>query len=339
MPAQPSEKDAFALAKEALSFVGEFRTPPTPEVYEVWYRYVENLNDELRKQMDHAVNEAKVVSAELLASMFAQFCSQARSAESNVGQSMASELNKIQSLVTAQRKAGSDMQESIKVASGFLTKGGAAEIDIAACIAELTDGTSSMKRQLAVMARKLEESQQQVEQLQNDLAYSQRGMMTDHLTGIGNRRFFDTLLKKMISGFDESESQTYLALLDMDHFKQINDSVGHDAGDQLLQFIVTQITTLRPDVSIARLGGDEFAVFLRVKSREDAVEFTDVLREHFVRQRLHLRHSREQLGTITFSIGVARLRSADDEVSLYGRADKLLYRAKELGRNRAVIEN
>lgn len=331
------DDDPFAIAKRALHLIGEFGTPPTPEVYEVWYTYAAGSNDALTKQLDFAVKEARAVSAELLKSIHEQFCMKVDNTYGRVGDVLASELEQIQSLVVRQREAGTVLADSMDVAEGGLAgKSPTGEV-IAQCISQIQEGTSKMRAQLSEVSETLGQSRQKISSLQSELTTAQRGMMTDHLTGAGNRRYFDSLMQQAVENFNEDDSDlVYLVLIDLDHFKQINDAFGHDVGDKLLQVVARQISALRPEASVARLGGDEFAAFVRVGNRDEVIEFTEGIQDHF--SELSQSQASPFASSITFSIGVARLRPSDDPASWYQRADKLLYQAKDLGRNRAVVE-
>ena len=332
-----SKNDPFSLAKEALRYVSQFGTPPTPKIYETWYRYVVGADEDLVAHMDHAVNEVKSVSREWMEATHAQFCSE-HDSRPGVAQSLASEIESIQSLVSKQKAAGTEFEGSIDAASHLLNSSGATNENVAACIAQLDGGAQKMKLQLMEMEEKLNQKQEQVAALQSELAASQRAMMTDHLTEVGNQRFFDSVVRMAIQDKDSHQDCVYLALIDMDRFKQINDTFGHETGDKLIKGIAAGMTMLVPSAAIARLGGDEFGLILRVNNRDEAVQSTERIREHFAGQRFALKQDKQDLGQVTFSMGLALLRNTDDQTSWRTRADKLLYNAKELGRNRAVIE-
>ena len=103
------KKDAFAVAKEALQLVGRFGTPPTPDVFEVWFRFVEGADELLLNQMHHAVHEAESVSVEMLNSIHEQFCTKADDTQCNVGEALSSELDKFQSFISRQEAAGTEL--------------------------------------------------------------------------------------------------------------------------------------------------------------------------------------------------------------------------------------
>ena len=160
MSTSTSKPDAFAIAKEALQLVGEFGTPPTPEVYAVWYRYVEGADDALRRQLTHAVTEAKSVSVDLLVSVYKQFCAGMDETGSKVGQSLAAELANFQSLVDSQKAAGNAFGGSIESASEILTAEDQSRESMIACVGELSSSATTMQQRLSEMSQKLNESQQ-----------------------------------------------------------------------------------------------------------------------------------------------------------------------------------
>lgn len=333
-----AESPAFALARQALALVGEHQTPPSPKVYEVWYRYVEGSNESITQQLNHAIKQSGSVTVELLEQLYDQFCTPQDSANDRVSLELSKELVRLQGMITNQRSAGQSFNSSISSANEAITaESDMTPTDIARHIGNLVQNNQSMQSQLSEMDSRLQESQSQVANLRKDLVDSQKTMMTDPLTGLGNRRFFDTLMNRAVSE-DREASNVFLLLIDLDEFKEINDTFGHSAGDQVLRFVASETAKFRSDVSMARYGGDEFAVFLNTNNVEEATEFADQIRKFFSTNSLRLARSKESLGRIRLSIGVARLRPDDDASSWFDRADGLLYRAKESGRNCVMVE-
>ncbi|QDV69420.1 putative diguanylate cyclase AdrA [Rosistilla carotiformis] len=333
-----NENDAFAIAKDALRLIGQFKTPPTPNVYGVWYRYVEGHDTELIRKLSPAVTEAQSVSVAMLESIHSQTANAADETNASVGEALIAELDRFQSLITQQQAAGTEFEGTIDTASKLLNADDSSQQSSADCIAVINAGATAMKRQLHEASQKLDAAQSQIAKLQTELAQSRRGMMTDHLTGIGNRRYFDAQVRQTLKSLRYCSGSVYLILMDVDHFKHINDSYGHDAGDQVIRFIAMEISRRHPNVSLARLGGDEFAVILQTSSALAAVEFADQMREHFATQQLNIMPARTPIGSIRISMGLAKLTENDDEKSWYTRADGMLYRAKGMGRDQVAIE-
>ena len=162
---------------------------------------------------------------------------------------------------------------------------------------------------------------------------------TDALTGITNRRGFDEALEAEWRRAKRNGHSLALAMLDVDHFKSYNDFYGHQAGDQCLRAVAGLIETFgrRTGDLVARYGGEEFALLAPVTDAAEALALAqDICREL---ERLALPHGQSPYGVITISIGVAALVPGDDNDSgmLVRAADQALYRAKQAGRNRAML--
>ena len=152
----------------------------------------------------------------------------------------------------------------------------------------------------------------------------------DHLTGLLNRRGFEAEIEAPMRHAPEGAS---LILCDVDHFKSINDTFGHDVGDVVLKEIgaILRRTARKGDL-VGRLGGEEFAVFLPDASLADAYECAERLRQAIAKGRIPGLDDR----SITASFGVATIREAGDWTALYKMADGRLYQAKAAGRDRTI---
>ena len=180
---------------------------------------------------------------------------------------------------------------------------------------------------------------------QNLLDYSER----DSLTGLLNRKTFDDNFSKVLrvtsqqnngggenedgSSMErrnhEPEKQHWLAVLDIDHFKRVNDQFGHLYGDEVLILIANLLrSSFRPTDRLFRFGGEEFVILLRSTTQEDAQHIFDRFRVN-VEQ-----HHFPQVGKVTVSVGFARIDPFEPAVAIMGRADQALYFAKSNGRNR-----
>ncbi|SRR5579884_695931 len=158
----------------------------------------------------------------------------------------------------------------------------------------------------------------------------------DPLTGLFNRRYLEVSLERELARATRRVQPLAVLMLDLDHFKQFNDSHGHDAGDALLvQFAVVLRRCIRSEDIACRYGGEEFTVILLDTDTAAALQRAEQIRH--ATAALAVEHREQPLGPVTVSIGVAVFpqdaRTAED---LLQRADAALYRAKELGRNRVV---
>jgi len=159
---------------------------------------------------------------------------------------------------------------------------------------------------------------------------------TDALTGICNRRYFIAESEQELRRSQRFKRPLSVMMLDVDHFKPINDRHGHAVGDAVLQGVVKRaMESLRQSDQIARLGGEEFAALLPETNLTAAAEVADRLRQHLAERPIIAAHSAVPC---TISIGVAQLKEGDSGIdSLLHRADEALYRAKQNGRNRVEV--
>jgi len=160
---------------------------------------------------------------------------------------------------------------------------------------------------------------------------------TDFLTGLPNRRYFETRLEQELARIQRIDSlRAAVLMLDLDHFKCINDSFGHDTGDKMLRHLAALIRSeLRKIDTVGRVGGEEFAIILAGADPAAAEAFADRLRVKI--ESSTLTQGNDTIG-ITVSIGVSPVLATDpDANAALIRADRALYRAKEKGRNRVEI--
>ncbi|MDA8164522.1 MAG: diguanylate cyclase [Desulfobacteraceae bacterium] len=155
---------------------------------------------------------------------------------------------------------------------------------------------------------------------------------TDELTGAYNRRMFDEILCKQMSRAERQGEPLSMVMLDIDHFKKINDNFGHVAGDEVLRSLAALLRENIRDMDFfARWGGEEFIILLPATPPEAARHLAERLR-HIVAG-----HGFGQVGPVTISLGVARYRQGEPREALLRRADESLYDAKRTGRNKVVM--
>jgi diguanylate cyclase (GGDEF)-like protein len=155
---------------------------------------------------------------------------------------------------------------------------------------------------------------------------------TDSLTGIANRREFSMQLEKEIDRAQRYDTPLSILMYDIDYFKQVNDTYGHDAGDSVLQELTALVKKhIRTVDIVARWGGEEFMILMPQSDGTAAVDTAEKLRNE-VEQHLFNR-----VGSMTISLGVTSFAPHDDSTVFLKRVDDALYQAKENGRNRVEI--
>jgi diguanylate cyclase len=180
----------------------------------------------------------------------------------------------------------------------------------------------------------VQRAERKIELLKNELEHLRELALADPLTGAVNRGGLDEAFSREAARADRRSSPFCVALLDLDDFKQLNDTRGHQAGDNALQHLVKIARqTLRPNDIIARFGGEEFVILLPDTGIEAAVSAIYRL-QHNLATRCFLHASRPL--PITFSAGVTSRAAYEHQSRVIGRADDALYEAKHAGKNRVV---
>jgi len=154
--------------------------------------------------------------------------------------------------------------------------------------------------------------------------------ITDHLTGIYNRRYFQQKIEEEIKRAKRYGNALSVIMIDIDFFKKINDTHGHNVGDEVLVEYSKLIKSYLRDVDVfCRIGGEEFMIILPYATEEDAQIIAEKLRQEI--------ETHKQILALTMSFGVTQYIKGESEEFLYKRVDSALYEAKESGRNRVVV--
>lgn len=205
-------------------------------------------------------------------------------------------------------------------------------------VERVVDLSRAMVERFQKVEQAMERSQAETEQLRDSLAKARSEADVDHLTRLPNRRAFDRYFSAAAEQAKAKASQLSVAFCDVDHFKSINDTHGHDAGDRVLVSIAAVLNkAANNDCFVARHGGEEFALIFRGMGKEEARAKLDRIRVVQAHKQMMNRESGKPFGRITFSAGIAEIEGVDDAREALGRADKALYAAKNAGRNRIEV--
>ena len=186
----------------------------------------------------------------------------------------------------------------------------------------------TLKEELARSQESLEAQRQQIDNLKT-------AVRIDGLTQLANRVYFDEKLIEMFSLQNRYHDPFSLLMIDVDNFKVINDSLGHQAGDRILKGIALKLrASIRESDFIARFGGDEFALILSKTQNPPAIEVGWKICRSLQESRFLL--DRKEF-SVTLSLGVTEVAAGDTPETLVNRADRALYQAKQEGRNRAIM--
>ncbi len=339
MPVDNEHERSLAFAHLALDQIKALRQPAYPRNYEIWYTYATGYNSALNQNINEALARKGALSAADIDQIYDAHLSATRLTDriDNVGAKVVDEIDQIMAMIEAASGSATTYSESLADVSQKL---GAADRDgLRTIIESLVIATKEMEKTNQALETRLKTSKHEIFQLQHNLEAVRHESLTDPLTALANRKFFDLALEKAMADAAKSGDPLSLLMTDIDHFKKFNDTFGHLTGDQVLRLVAQAVKqNVKGQDTAARYGGEEFAVVLPRTGLAQAMRLGEHIRRAVMGKELMKRSTGEHLGRVTISVGVATLRRDDTAHSLIGRADAALYAGKRNGRNRVICE-
>ena len=330
-----------ALAKTTLALMGECDVSPTPDNYELFYTYAAGDNPSVGRVIGDMIAARRPFTPSVLKELrersFAR--ERAEKAFESIGETVSFSLDEaIAKLEEASKQAGA-YGATLSEARGELGGTQSPEM-IRALVGNLVNATKSMEVRSKNLETELQKSSQQVGELRSQLESVRKESLTDPLTGIANRKAFDTELTAAINESRLRGEPVSLFMCDIDLFKSFNDTWGHQTGDHVLRLVAHCLSeNTKGRDTAARYGGEEFAVIVRQADLFAATKLAEQIRANVQSKKLVKKSTGDILGSITISIGVAELGDGEDSTTLIQRADMCLYSAKRAGRNCVIAEN
>ncbi|HEU4969195.1 GGDEF domain-containing protein [Sphingomonas sp.] len=316
------------------AFLQQNLLEPTPPHYELVYGYILQTDRRLVDAVDRAIMREGLLTAEAAELILSEVRTDV-SAEflANLVDKAQAGLSEIAGLA---KQSGADAQAYGQALESKVAdlQGGAGEETVKA----LVQLTSSMIARTKQAEQQLRDAGKQMTQLRGSLAEARRIAESDALTGLANRRAFENKLRRAVLQARETGKPLALAFCDIDHFKVINDTHGHDVGDRILKFVAQRLASASGNnCFVARHGGEEFVMLFEGSNAEAAARIVNDVRADLQDRRLVAKQSGEAIGQVSFSAGVASLGPKDNGRQMLRTADQALYRAKREGRNRVVV--
>ena len=331
---------ALGYANSAMDLLKRGQIPPYPQFYELLYTYATGVNPTLNQRINQVFRDGSA-NEQLAERLYNEFLKAADANEriSSVSERMVSSIDAVNEAIDTAMATANAYSGTLQSASGDLGRD-LNEAAMRALAQKLLGETRRMQDANAELENKLGASRENIAALQRDLDEVRRESMLDPLTKIFNRKSFDDGMLKAFAETAAKGTPLSLLLLDIDFFKNFNDTWGHQTGDQVLRLVaMTLKSNIKGRDIAARYGGEEFAAVLPETDLEGAVIVADNVRKAIQAKELLKRSTNEKLGRMTASFGVAMYRVGDTPASLIERADRCLYAAKHAGRNRVFSEN
>jgi diguanylate cyclase len=330
----------LAFADIALGQIKALAQAATPRNFEIWYTYATGYNPALNQLINQTLEQKGMLGEGDLEEIYATYIASSRAGDriDTVNSRMLGEIRQVLDTIDAATGTATNYSASLADATASL-KGAKDGEGLRAVIERLVKGAKDMELNNKKLEARLSASKQEIEQLQENLQAVRTESLTDPLTTLSNRKFFDQALAKAMAEANESSQPLSLLMADIDHFKSFNDKFGHITGDQVLRLVALSMKQNVKGLDVAaRYGGEEFVVALPNTTLQSAITVADHIRRAVMTKELMKRSSGERLGRVTISIGAAVLRPHDTAQSLIERADMCLYAAKRNGRNRVICE-
>ena len=330
----------LAFADIALGQIKALRQQASPRNFEIWYAYATGHHPSLNQKINQTLKQNGALSETDLDQIYEEFFAAARLSEriDSVGSKVKDEIEQVMAMIDAAAGNANSYTESLADMSERLTDSKDREA-LRAIVESLVHSTKEMEASNQQLEARLNASKREINELQVNLEAVRNESLTDPLTQLANRKFFDTSLEAAIADSRSKNEPLSLIMTDIDYFNKFNDSFGHLTGDQVLRLVAISVKqNVKGQDIAARYGGEEFAIILPNTVLRSAITVADHIRRAVMIKELMKRSTGEHLGRVTVSIGVATLNSRDSAQSFIERADACLYAAKRHGRNRVMCE-
>jgi diguanylate cyclase len=327
---------AYTLARQALEQTEKYNVWPTALNFEIWTYFVAAPDSALGREVARLLTTGEAFTDKVSDELAALYLPKVRLNEQirDAGDQLSKELASVSLAIQTAQKSSEAYGQTLATASRTLDDGK----DLSALrntVDTLANATKRVQKENLSLEKRLAESSAEVTKLREHLEQVRRDATTDGLTNLANRKAFDEELSRACAEAEALGETLTLAVIDIDHFKNFNDTWGHQTGDQVIRYVASVIGRVgAPPRFAARYGGEEFALIFPGENAETAASTLEEIREEVASRMLKRRSTNEDLGAITVSAGFAERRPGESGINVMERADAALYASKRGGRNR-----
>ena len=307
-----------------------------PVSYALWYDYVSGENAALRAAVDAVLATQERLTHAATHELYQQFLvDRAEEAVSKARTELMELLGQMQSSVNSADTQTSGFNAHLDNFGREIARTDSMA-DLKTHVGGMVEQVRSLSQSLGALQGELGRGRDEVRRLTEELERVRDEVLTDPLTGLLNRRGFDRALSASLEASRCGLAPLSLVMIDIDHFKRVNDTYGHVFGDRVLHGVAAAIRASIGRVeAAARYGGEEFAVVLPDCDLAAAQATAEQIRSAVERSRIRKANG-DTIGNLTVSAGVATCRPGEEALDLVERADKALYASKSAGRNRVT---
>ena len=337
MTTDHSTERSAELLRLALPLMSKHGDGFQPVSYAVWYEYVAGGNDALRQDVDATISSGQKLTSDVTFDLYHKHVIDRT--EHAVQRARTGLLGVLEKISDSVADASADTSEFNADLDRFGEKlaGSDTLSTLGGDVSAMLDKARRMGESLDQLQGEFQRSQAEVERLSDELSRMRQEVQTDPLTGLSNRRGFDGAIRRLHEQARSDGTELCLLMLDIDHFKRVNDTYGHLFGDQVIRGVAQAIRSLVKGQDLAaRYGGEEFAVLLPNTGGQGGLAVGEQIRALVERSKIRRFNSNEAVGNITVSVGVATLARDESIAAFIERADAALYQSKSGGRNRVT---
>ena len=328
---------ASHCGRAALGMMDRHGIPAYPDNFAVWYAFVSGRIPALSAAIDAQLRSGAPFTAEINADLFARFITFPGNENdlAALARRLGDAIERVEDCLRDVDKGASHYGVTLEQFSGKLPCE-PGDVGLPGLIRTVIDETKAMIDINRRLDRRLSQSSGEVARLREDMDALRREATRDHLTGLANRKMFDSGLIAATRAADQDGRPLSLMMVDIDHFKRFNDTHGHVLGDQVLKLVARSLAEgIDGEALAARYGGEEFAVVLPGVAFSTAHALADRVRAAVANRVITNRRTGQALGQVTLSVGIAQYMPGEERpATLVQRADEALYLAKREGRNR-----
>jgi diguanylate cyclase len=329
---------ATEVAEKAMRSIASQRVPPTPNNFHVWFKYALGAPPALKRTIDILIANKRPFDTATSRELFMTYVG-SKGSEDAVAHSVSQQLHEVmesaQEYLAAAISDNRSHIEAMSRVAGRSEAGADPRLLIKTLMNELGKAMTRAEKLEAGFAEKSRE----LDLIRESLSKSEERAKTDTLTGLPNRRALEEFFRAAQTRAMENGQPLSALLIDIDHFKQFNDSFGHGVGDQVLRLVAQTLRERVREIDLAaRYGGEELIAILPGADLKACSATAERIRRSISERAIIRRSTGESLPGITVSIGVGQFQLGESMDDLIDRCDRALYQAKKNGRNRVVTE-
>jgi len=325
---------ASRYVKQALPLMIKHKIAPNPCNFALWYNYVAKRDNGLNAALDSAIARRGTCPEALSQVLFKKHIIREEMAlQQQLRQSLNQLVQQLADNIDDTKNGADDVSQRLQQSLDALHRD-SDPVQLQRTLEQLIETTQSANQMADNFQQQLHSARSEINTLKQQLDQKEQDSYLDALTKIGNRRAFD---KRLVELFQRQTAAVTLILIDLDHFKALNDNYGHLIGDRVLQAVAEILQRACPEGALAaRYGGEEFA-FLLEDSAATAAVLAEKTRQLLSQLLLRNKHSDEVIENVTASFGIAERGEGEHPEQLIERADRALYAAKQGGRDRIEV--